>query len=70
MYMADQGYVSNYTNDYYEKTWPFMHPKGQNMVYLDGHVQWVKKVDIQAKVRGVPDSAYGPTIIRAYNAAY
>lgn len=70
MIMADQGYVSNVANDYYEINWPFFHPGGYNMLYLDGHVQWVKKQAVQKRVRGVANVDYGPTIIRTYNALY
>jgi prepilin-type processing-associated H-X9-DG protein len=70
MIVADQGYTSNVYNDFYEKTWPYFHPRGQNMLYLDGHVQWVKQVDVVAKVRGVSDAEYGPTIIKTYNSLF
>jgi prepilin-type N-terminal cleavage/methylation domain-containing protein/prepilin-type processing-associated H-X9-DG protein len=70
MIFADQGYVSNVANDQAEKLFPFFHPGGQNLLYLDGHVQWVRRKEVEKRVRGVSNDLYGPTIIRAYNDLY
>lgn len=46
--MADQGWVLGPTEDpKYATTWPFYHKKGWNVLYVDGHVKWVHRSDVE-----------------------
>lgn len=46
MYLADQGYVPILPNDT-NTSFPFFHPRGWNVLFMDGHVSWIQRSQVE-----------------------
>jgi prepilin-type N-terminal cleavage/methylation domain-containing protein/prepilin-type processing-associated H-X9-DG protein len=71
MWLTDQGYVADppavaVSN---ELDWPYFHKEGWNVLYIDGHVKFVRQDDVRPRVVGVGGS-WGPKMMAAYDANY
>jgi prepilin-type N-terminal cleavage/methylation domain-containing protein/prepilin-type processing-associated H-X9-DG protein len=65
-YMADQGFIAgNAAERPNETKFPFFHKKGWNVLYLDGHVKWVRVDEVQPDVKKA--GQYNIYISRAWN---
>jgi len=67
-WIADQGYVANSVALLpTEKTYPFFHPKGWNVLYMDGHAKWVSLEMAKAEIM---KSGFQHGSYYAFNALY
>jgi prepilin-type N-terminal cleavage/methylation domain-containing protein/prepilin-type processing-associated H-X9-DG protein len=65
-YMSDQGFIAGNAGERSNETkFPFFHKKGWNVVYLDGHVKWIRVDEVQPDVKKA--GQYHPYISRAFN---
>jgi prepilin-type N-terminal cleavage/methylation domain-containing protein/prepilin-type processing-associated H-X9-DG protein len=74
-WLADQGFIkSTGDTDASILQFPFFHPKGWNVLYLDGHAKWVGEDDLKPFLKtynpNSPWTVFSEGSIRAYNAAY
>jgi prepilin-type N-terminal cleavage/methylation domain-containing protein/prepilin-type processing-associated H-X9-DG protein len=68
--LADQGWISGPGEDpLYEKSWPFFHKGGYNVLYIDGHVRWVNRTDVSPYMKAPLNKLFGDGAFRAYCAA-
>jgi prepilin-type N-terminal cleavage/methylation domain-containing protein/prepilin-type processing-associated H-X9-DG protein len=71
MFITDQGYVSDPPSvpASTEMDWPYFHRDGWNVVYIDGHVKFVRQSDVRPRVVGT-GGTWGAKMMSAYDAAY
>jgi prepilin-type N-terminal cleavage/methylation domain-containing protein/prepilin-type processing-associated H-X9-DG protein len=68
--LADQGWISGPGEDpLYEKSWPFFHKGGYNVLYIDGHVRWVNRTDVSPYMKAPLNYGFGVGAFKAYCAA-
>jgi prepilin-type N-terminal cleavage/methylation domain-containing protein/prepilin-type processing-associated H-X9-DG protein len=68
-YLSDQGWIGGTPAEVKtELQFPFFHPKGWNVLYLDGHVKWVRDSDARPLIKKERSFYYGMN--RAYNQNY
>ena len=71
VFLTDQGYISVPSAGViqgWETTYPMFHKDGYNAAYLDGHVGWVRRRDMEPDVKAITTSAeWAPAMMRAYN---
>jgi prepilin-type processing-associated H-X9-DG protein len=72
--MTDQGYIAVTTagqSPALELQLPMFHKDGYNAMYLDGHVQWVRRKDMIDDVKLITTAAeWGAAMMQAYNKRY
>lgn len=72
MIMADQGYIPSIAAgdaaDLATKFPPF-HKKGYNVLYVDGHVKWVDRGDVEKYTKPPWNMTFGAAAYRGYNEA-
>ena len=67
-WIADQGFVAHTAATLpTEKVYPFFHPKGWNVLYLDGHARWVSLDQARPEIM---TSGFQHGSYYAYNALY
>ena len=70
MIMADQGWISGGADlPSYETDWPFFHKRGWNVLYIDGHVRWVNRSDVEKYMKPPYNLNFGTGAFTGYNEA-
>jgi prepilin-type N-terminal cleavage/methylation domain-containing protein/prepilin-type processing-associated H-X9-DG protein len=65
-YMADQGWIAGSGGEKAnEKRFPFFHKQGWNVLFLDGHVKWIRLDEVQRDVKKV--GQYSPYVVLYWN---
>jgi prepilin-type processing-associated H-X9-DG protein len=68
-YMADQGYVAGSgAEKVNERDFPFFHVKGWNVLYLDGHVKWVRVDQVWPTIKAAGTFTFAAS--QGYNMNY
>lgn len=75
VFLTDQGYIAvpsaGLPLTLETVNYPMFHKDGYNCAYLDGHVAWVRRKDIEPVVRAITAGGeWAPTMMQAYNKRY